>query len=363
MSTLVASLTPGYVWQEGETWSADKANLAALPTINVSGSVGSLALGPGAVVLSNLATGIFTNSSAGRAPFSDQWLSLNLVGNGIFTANDAGHAPFANGWLPLSLVGANIFTANTLGRAPFNSGWANAAMLQPDAYFYAGTNSGTGAAMVVAFSPTLTSYLNDAGTQKYSAYWDGLMVTFKTLSASDASSGSVTLNAGLGAKPIYTSAGRSLFSGDIPAYGVVTVQYNSTLNSGVGGWQLVSPLRGGDTRQEYTTALSPITSAAQVVSVTNLVGVTPKYVRWVLKCTTAVTIGSTTYAIGDEIDCAGVFTTNFGMRFSTFANASYLKLATGGGYPVQFNDFTAGGYQTLSSGQMACFVYKVYYSL
>jgi hypothetical protein len=237
MSNFTVTYTPGYVWQDGELWSAEKANLAANPTINVTGNPGSIVLGAGSVGITNLQSGMFTADVTGRAPFEPGWLALSLIGNGIFTADANGRAPFANGWLTAALVASGTFTATPAGRAAFANGMVNAAMMQPDAYSYA-TGGGTGSAYTAAFSPALTSYVNNSGVQVFTAYWDGLRVMFK---APAKSVQGATLNVdALGVKGIYRRDGTAVQAGDIVSGSIVEVVYNSTFNSGGGGWQLLS---------------------------------------------------------------------------------------------------------------------------
>jgi len=235
---------PGHVWQEGETWTPEKAN--AIPTINVTGPVFGGGGGAGSVTLSEFASGMFTANAAGLAPFASGWLyaapngagGINLFGAGLFSADAYGRAPFANGWLSLPLVGSGIFTPTTAGRAPFADGFVNAALSQPDAYSYA-VGGGTGSAYTATFTPALTSYRDGGGGQLYTTYWDGLKVIFKAPATCAASP---TLNVdGLGVKNIYFKDGTALNAGDIVSGSIVEVIYNATFASGGGGWQLLSP--------------------------------------------------------------------------------------------------------------------------
>jgi len=236
MSNFTVTFTPGYVWQDGELWTAEKANLAANPTINVTGNPGSIVLGAGSVGIANMQAGMFTADVTGRAPFATGWLNLNLVGTRIFTADASGRAPWANGWLTVPLVATGTFTATPAGRAPFASGMVNAGMVQPDAYWYA-VGGGTGSAYTATFSPLLTSYVNNSGVQVYTSYWDGLRVMFKAPATCAAAA---TLNVDvLGIKPIYRPDGVAVRAGDILSGSLVDVVYSSTLNSGGGAFQLM----------------------------------------------------------------------------------------------------------------------------
>ena len=264
MSNFTVTYTPGYVWQDGELWTAEKANLAANPTINIAGNPGSIVLGAGSVGIANLQAGMFTADVTGRAPFATGWLSLSLIGTGIFTANASGWAPFANGWLPLSLVGTGIFLATPAGRAPFAAGVINASLMQPDAYSYA-TGGGTGSAYTATFSPLLTSYVNNSSQQVFTTYWDGLRVVFKAVATCAAGA---TLNVDtLGVKPIYRKEGIAVIAGDIVLGSIVEVVYNASLNSGGGAWQLLTPPSPPQTRAGTATVLSGTSTVT--VSFTN----------------------------------------------------------------------------------------------
>ena len=340
-SNFTIQLTPGYVWQPGELWSAAKANAAANPTINVSGSFSSASIADNSITLAKLQSGIFTNTTAGRAPFANGWLNLALVGTGIFTADASGRAPFANGWLNLALVGTGIFAATTAGRAPFAAGFSTNALTQPDAYWYAAA-TGTSAAYTVAFTPALTAYLNDSGTQKFSTYWDGLVVAFKAPAACAAAA---TLDAGLGVKGIYRPSGTAVTAGDIPNGSIVEVRYNASFNSAAGGWQLITPAAGAS--GHYQTAPASYhgvqNNAGYSISEAHGLGAQPTKVRWALVCT-----GSEAgYSAGMEVDAAGILNVNTDHGFSWGADATnvWINGNPSGMYLISFS----GAKTTLAS--------------
>jgi hypothetical protein len=71
-------------------------------------------------------------------------------------------------------------------------------------------------------------------------YAAGQRVVFK---ANTANTGEATLNvSGLGAKKIYKEATRALEDGDIRGGQLLIVAYDTTLDSGNGGWQLLTPV-------------------------------------------------------------------------------------------------------------------------
>jgi hypothetical protein len=329
-SNFTIQLTPGYTWQAGETWSADKANLAANPTINVSGTFSSASIADNSITLPKLQSGIFTADAAGRGPFTSGWLNLDLVGSGIFTANASGRAPFANGWLNLALVGTGIFTADTAGRAPFAAGVINSALVMPDAYWYAGSSTGTGSAYVVGFTPALNTYTNPS----YANYWDGLVVCFK---AHTANAANATLNAGLGVKGIYRLDGTAVLASDIAGSSIVEVRYNSSLNTGAGGWQLLTPPQGSGVFS-YTNASSLAASAT--LSTAHSLGVVPTQVRAVLVCT-ASDLG---YASGDEVALSSLTVNDTWNAFQAFgadATNVWCSVSKNGGSLALLNKASA----------------------
>lgn len=308
MSQFVAVVTPGYQWQDGELWTASKANLAAEPTVNFNYTGGgTLTLGPGAVGISNLSAGMFTANATGRVPFVNGWLSLPLIGNAIFTADAYGRAPFVNGWLTANLVAANTFTADIYGRPQFASGWLTATVVQPDKYWYA-VGTGTGAAVTAAFSPALNTYTNPT----LAAYWDGMLISIR-LPATLALG--ATLNAGLGAVAIYAQNGVAVVAGAAVLGQTVDFRYNSTLGGGAGGWQMMSSPVAPWTRAgtfAYTGAGMTVTfsSATPGGTVSYVVMLTP------------------TSAAGG----------------SNYAQSAYASVLT-------TNGFNVTGYATLSAGQ------------
>lgn len=235
--SLSLTLTPGYLLADDELLTPAILRLIAQPTVDLTGGLGSTALADGSVTTAKLAGGALSADTAGRSKMADGFLTLTKIASGIFTNDTAGRAPFATGWLSLALVGTGIFTNTPAGRAPFGDGLLTAALHQPDAYWY-GVSTGSGAAYVLAFNPTLASYLNGIGGQAYTAYWDGLVVCLKAVAASAAAA---TLDAGLGVKGIYRQDGTAVQAGDILSGSVVELRYNTSLASGAGGWHMIAP--------------------------------------------------------------------------------------------------------------------------
>jgi hypothetical protein len=326
MSTLSVSLTPGYLLQDGEKLTAAIARAIAQPTITLEGDIGSASIGDGSVTTVKLADGALSADTTGRAKMEDGFLTLTKIASGIFTADTAGRAPFAAGWLSLALVGSGIFTATTAGRAPFADGVMTAAELQPDAYWYA-VSTGSGSAYVVAFSPTLDSYVSPA----YTNYWDGLEVAFKAVANSAAGA---TLDAGLGVKGIYRQDGTAILANDILLNSIAQVRYNSSFNSGAGGWQLLTPPTGAS--GQFTSAEQSVQSG-HTYAIAHGLGATPRRVRWVMVCKTA----EYNYSVGDEIDVATLQNSGNQATFTTYgANATNVFLVTRSGVNINVFDYS-----------------------
>lgn len=84
------------------------------------------------------------------------------------------------------------------------------------------------------------------------SYADGLLLAFKVDATNPAA---VQLNAGAGDKPLYQYGGRTAVeAGDILANTIVEVRYNSSLNSGNGGWEVLSPIGPRPTRAPFQPA-------------------------------------------------------------------------------------------------------------
>lgn len=296
--------TPGYQFQAGELVTIEKLNALGSPTINVVGSFSEQTLGNGAVGIANLQSG--------------------------------------------------MFTADNTGRSPFALGFVNNTLMQPDAYFYTGSATGTGGSgYTVAFVPAITSYLSN-GVQAFTQYWDGLRVMFK---ANRDSSGGETLNAGLGAAAIYRADGKAVGALDIKANEIVEVIYSTALP----GWQMQ---RAAPSQYKLLALTMPIgalaSTANMVVTVAHGLGAIPTRVRWVLRCNNT----EAGYAAGAEIDLLAVrVATSHLPKFSVWADATNVYCAaTNGGYEVVKADGT--GLVTLAaSGPLTNWNLKAYANL
>lgn len=234
-----ANVVPGAQLAPGDLVTDDILNAMAQPAVDITGATGTQTIADGSVTTPKLANGVLSADAAGQAKMANAYLLLAMIASGIYTANTAGRAPFATGWLNLNLVGSGIFTATPAGRAPFAGGLIGAPLLQPDAVYY-GTGSGMGAAMIVTFSPTLASYVNNSGVQVYTTYWDGLVVAFKAPATCTA--GATLKESSLGVVVgIYRQDGTAVQAGDIVSGCIVELRFNASLNSGAGGWQMLCP--------------------------------------------------------------------------------------------------------------------------
>lgn len=102
------------------------------------------------------------------------------------------------------------------------------AILGPGAYVYEAATL-DGAIYSAEYDPEVTTYT------------DGLWLAFKVGAANPAAA---QFDAGAGEKPIYASGGtRVPDAGEIPINTIVQVRYNSSLNAGNGGWQILNTLR------------------------------------------------------------------------------------------------------------------------
>lgn len=171
-----------------------------------------------------------TSNSGTTTPLgsSSNQITASELEPGILSADETGRALMAAQYLTPDKLKQGSFTADKNGRQGFAAFFVNAAMCQPDAYGYASTVSGESTAYVIGFSPDLTSVLT--------AYLDGLTVAFRVPAACAAG---CTLDAGLGAMPIHRMDGSALEAGDLALNSTVSLVFNTALNNGEGGWQMI----------------------------------------------------------------------------------------------------------------------------
>jgi hypothetical protein len=96
---LTINYVPGYTFTPNELVTIAKLNLLGNPTINLEGAIGSVAIGPGAVLESNCAPGMLGADTTGLA----------IMANGYFAASAAARAKFAAGFFGTDATSAAIF--------------------------------------------------------------------------------------------------------------------------------------------------------------------------------------------------------------------------------------------------------------
>lgn len=107
----------------------------------------------------------------------------------------------------------------------------------PGAYFY---TTATLASSTYTTAATVASYVN------------GLTLAIKVDAANPAA---VQLDAGASGKPMYQHGGRTrVEAGDIPADTIVEVRYNTSLDSGNGGWEVMTPIGPRPARSAFQPA-------------------------------------------------------------------------------------------------------------
>jgi hypothetical protein len=133
--------------------------------------------------------------------------------------------------------GIVINVTGSVGTSDLTAGAVTAAKTSVDAFWYAAATS-TGAVYGVSYTPAVSGYA------------DGQWFKFKTDIASKAAA---QFNAGPGALPLYYS-GSPVGAGDFTANQDVIVSYNSSLNSGGGGFEVMSPLGARPVTADYLPA-------------------------------------------------------------------------------------------------------------
>lgn len=248
---LTIKLTPGYTFTDNEVVTAAKLNLAANPTIDLEGSVSTLAIADGSVTTPKLVDGVLSADATGRAKMADGFLSADATGRG----------KMADGFVTA------VKTEETLR--------------QGVAQYSAGVFSGGVYAVT----------LNPAAT----AYTVGMRIVFQADTIS-AGGDSVNVNA-LGDIPLYSQAAVPVTAGQIRAGQMVSCVYDGA------GFQMESG------HGEYVTAETALAAGVLANSAHGL-GIAPTLCRWVLRCKSPE-LG---YVAGDEVD-AQVAMTAFGGGF------------------------------------------------
>jgi len=264
---LTLTLIPGYTYQDNELDTAAKRNLAANPTVSLSGSVGTLSLADGSVTTPKLIDGVLSADATGRAKMAD-------------------------GFITTSKIGANQVTAACLD---LNT--------QLGIQQYGSTATGGPAAYAITLSPAPTSYVT------------GMVVRFRV---NTANTGGATLNVnGLGAQTIYSAGSyTTLAAGQLQP----NCQYTAVYVSG-GGFCLIG------VRPFFITGENALSgSNGVIINTPHGLGGVPTLVRGILRCKT----GENGYSAGDEIDCGTMWTSQPLPAFYITATATNLILVQTG---------------------------------
>lgn len=287
---LTVRFTPGYNWTVGEVVTEEKLALAANPTVELEGTVGTASVGDGSITLPKLAVGILTADAAGRSRMVDGFMTTAKYGDSSVTAVKLGES--ARG----------------------------------DVHQYA---SGVYSAGVYAMSlPTAPT-----------AYTEGMRIAFKADSANDNSgSGSADVNVNsLGAKNLYSRDGKELAWNQIIAGTIVTAVYNGT-----------AFLTDLPSRYSAPTASAPaLPGAGSVEQVAHGLGVAPYRFQVFLYCSS--NDAATGYTSGAIIppECYGGSSAE--PFFAVTADATNVN-ARQNGSTLKIAHKTTGVFTTVTSG-------------
>ena len=146
--------------------------------------------------------------------------------------------PISRDDIDATLDSATVGITGTMGASDIAAGAVTYEKTKPGPHFY-GTGGLTGATYAVTLNPTLASLVN------------GAEVWFKP----DTNSPSGGCNANvdtLGAKPMYFNGGVAIPQGGIRANRLVGMRYNTSVNSGNGGWEVFSQTNLPDDHYQST---------------------------------------------------------------------------------------------------------------
>jgi len=131
MSTLSLTLIPGYQFPlDGSVdITYELLNLLAKPTINLEGSIGSVALADGSVTTVKIADNAIAASTTGRAKMQDGFFSADATGRAKFVAGFFG----ASDATSLAIFADAFWTADTAGRNKFAAGFVTGRELNASA--------------------------------------------------------------------------------------------------------------------------------------------------------------------------------------------------------------------------------------
>lgn len=324
MSDFNVTSTPGYTWQEGETLTAAKLNLAARPTIAAAGTLGTATISDGSVTLAKWAAGVFT-TTAGTVAGADYLLyqqasgglyrqttaasiaALGFSGLGTLTVPSLSYTMVMNDGANKTITLQNIvngfggLTALSLtevdGAADSVVVYDNSATTTKRAPVHAAVRAVTD--RVITTTGTSTAYVVASGYST-AALATGLRCIIK-LSAATGAAPTLAFD-GLTAKALRTCEDGAIAAGDLLSGAVVEVVYDAAANSAAGAWLVQGKV--GATR--FTSTDKSLPAAGGYVTWGSGDGYTlaakPKTVRVVFTCTTLGTGGyANGYAVGDEV--------------------------------------------------------------
>lgn len=160
-------------------------------------------------------------------------MSLSLTQTSLVRIT-AGQA-ITNNLLRLLALSPSTSIAGSVGTADLEAGAVTPAQTTPGAYFY-GVATGTNA-YALTLSPALGAYAN--GVEVLAKFTNG-----------NTSAAAVTLDVdGLGAKAVYHRHELALAPGDVQANDILKLRYNTSRNSGAGGWDVLEVLPGATIRR------------------------------------------------------------------------------------------------------------------
>ena len=350
MSDYVVTLTPGYTWQEGETITAAKLNLASRPTIAAAGSLGTTSIADASVTLAKWAASVYSSTTSGTVAGAD-YIIYEQASGGLYRRTTAasiaalafsGLSSLSSASLSYTLVmndGANktitlqtalnVFgslTALTLtdvdGAADSLPLYDNSATTTKRAPVHAAVRAVTD--RVITTTGTSTAYVVSSGYST-AALATGLRAVIK-LSATCGATPTLAFD-GLTAKALRTFEDAALAAGDLVSGAVLEVVYDAAANSAAGAWLVQGRTKAA--RYVSTTKSLPAGTSGGTVSWTSGDGYTltgkPEVKAITLVCTTA----NNGYAIGDEVDASMFFLDAYCPMVSSVVSSGTIKLVFG----------------------------------
>ncbi len=160
--------------------------------------------------------------------------------------------PVTNNLLRKLAGSPSVSISGSVASADLAAGAVTPAKATPGAYFY-GATSGTNA-LTLALSPALSALAN------------GVEVLAK-IGTTTTAAAATTLNVdSLGAKPVYQRSGQAVAAGDLQTNDIVRFRYNTSRDTGSGGWDVMEVLPSATIRP----AVNVTTGTANAQAVVNV---------------------------------------------------------------------------------------------